>query len=141
MKRIQTKRIKVIFDTNIWISFTLGKKLSSLQKIISLPQFYCIISDEILTEYLLVIQRKKFTKYVTQRNIEDTLLLMQYVCKKHKITTQVFLSRDRNDNFLLSLSKEVNADFLITGDEDLLILNYFENTRICKFSEFEKLFQ
>jgi len=43
------------------------------------------------------------------------------------------------DNYLLSLAIDSNADFLITGDNDLLLLNSIENTKIIKFIDFEKI--
>jgi predicted nucleic acid-binding protein len=36
----------------------------------------------------------------------------------------------------LEIAKEVKADYLITGDNDLLELGKFENTEILKPSEF-----
>jgi predicted nucleic acid-binding protein len=36
------------------------------------------------------------------------------------VSTQVVLSRDAKDDHYLSLCKEAKADFLITGDKDLL---------------------
>lgn len=36
------------------------------------------------------------------------------------ITKHIVLSRDAKDDHYLSLCKEVGADFLITGDKDLL---------------------
>lgn len=44
--------------------------------------------------------------------------------------------RDEKDNFLLALAKDSKADFLITGDEDLLIIKKFQNTEILTYSEF-----
>ncbi len=38
--------------------------------------------------------------------------------------------RDPGDSFLLSMAKESNADFLVSGDQDLLVLEKFGRTRI-----------
>jgi len=46
------------------------------------------------------------------------------------------MSRDPNDDFLLSLSKDSNADFLLTSDKDLLELKKFGKTKIISLSEF-----
>jgi uncharacterized protein len=45
-------------------------------------------------------------------------------------------SRDENDNYLLSLAKDIKADYLVTGDKDLLVLEKFNRTRIVTFSQF-----
>jgi uncharacterized protein len=44
--------------------------------------------------------------------------------------------RDSKDNFLLSLAVLGNADFLITGDNDLLVLESYQATSIIKLSSF-----
>ena len=45
------------------------------------------------------------------------------------------------DNYLISLAIDSNSSFLITGDLDLLILSSIENTKIVKFTDFEKIFK
>jgi putative PIN family toxin of toxin-antitoxin system len=57
-----------------------------------------------------------------------------------KISTITNLCRDEKDNYLLSLAIDSDADFLLTGDNDLLELVKLNNTNILKFTEFEKKF-
>ena len=47
--------------------------------------------------------------------------------------------RDPKDNYLLALAKDGSADYLITGDLDLLTMEQFEKTKIVKLSEFIEL--
>jgi uncharacterized protein len=46
--------------------------------------------------------------------------------------------RDPKDNYLLALAKDGNADFLITGDRDLLVLERFDLTQIVTYQDFLK---
>jgi uncharacterized protein len=48
----------------------------------------------------------------------------------------VNVCRDANDNFLLALAKDADADFLLTGDSDLLVLEIFRGTKICTIRDF-----
>ncbi|MDR2652088.1 MAG: putative toxin-antitoxin system toxin component, PIN family [Prevotellaceae bacterium] len=48
----------------------------------------------------------------------------------------VTVCRDAKDNFLLSLAQDSHADYLITGDKDLLSLNMFGETKIITMSAF-----
>ena len=41
------------------------------------------------------------------------------------IQSVVTVCRDPKDNYLLALAKDAKADFLITGDQDLLVLKIF----------------
>jgi putative PIN family toxin of toxin-antitoxin system len=52
------------------------------------------------------------------------------------LKTKTNLCRDAKDNYLLSLAIDSDADFLITGDNDLLVLENVRKTRILKFTEF-----
>jgi uncharacterized protein len=53
------------------------------------------------------------------------------------VVSSVDLCRDAKDNFLLALAKDGKADFLITGDADLLVIKRFESTEILAYVEFE----
>jgi uncharacterized protein len=48
----------------------------------------------------------------------------------------VDVSRDKKDNYLLALSEASQADYLITGDKDLLVLKVSRGTKIVKMGEF-----
>jgi predicted nucleic acid-binding protein len=52
---------------------------------------------------------------------------------------KVSACRDEKDNFLLEAAVEGKADYLIRGDEDLLVLNPFHNTRIVRPKDFEEI--
>ncbi len=43
--------------------------------------------------------------------------------------------RDIKDNFLLNLAIDSNADYLVTGDSDLLELKSIRDTRIVTISQ------
>jgi predicted nucleic acid-binding protein len=47
------------------------------------------------------------------------------------------MSRDPKDNFLLDLIDVSGADYLITGDKDLLSLNPFKTAKILTPADFE----
>ena len=51
------------------------------------------------------------------------------------------MSRDPKDNFLLDLIDFSKADYLVTGDKDLLEHNPFKTAQILTPNEFEKQFQ
>jgi putative PIN family toxin of toxin-antitoxin system len=50
------------------------------------------------------------------------------------------LCRDRDDNNILHLAKTIHADFIITGDKDLLDLKFFKQTEIVSPGPFSKRF-
>ena len=132
----KTQTPKIIIDTNLWISFLIGKSFTNLKSLIVEKQIEIIISEQLLTEIRTVTQRPKLTKYFPQQKVEDFLEFLTSIAIKIEITSNVTLCRDPKDNFLLALAKDSKANYLLTGDSDLLILNRFENTEILKYIDF-----
>ncbi len=63
---------------------------------------------------------------------------MNSFSEKIDIHSNVEICRDKKDNFLLKLAKDGHADYLITGDNDLLVLNPFEQTKIITIRQFKE---
>ena len=112
------KPSKVIIDTNLWISFLIGKELHQLKDLIVNERIQLVISDQLLEELILVTSRKKLKKYFDQEKVAELITLLTLVSEKIKIKKIDKVCRDPKDDFLLALSKEAKADFLITGDKD-----------------------
>src|SRR5690606_24297879 len=93
--------------------------------------------SELLSELLEVAQRPKFKGLITPVLLTELLCLLEQKAEFVQVISTVDLCRDKKDNFLLALCKDGQADVLITGDADLLLLHPFENTQILKWSEFE----
>ncbi|MDR1405576.1 MAG: putative toxin-antitoxin system toxin component, PIN family [Prevotellaceae bacterium] len=129
----------IIIDTNLWISFLLTKQYPFLDALLENNAVALIFSNELLAEFVDVVWRPKFHKYFLGNDIE---MLVQYI-RQHahfvKVRSVVTVCRDAKDNFLLSLAQDSHADYLITGDKDLLSLNTFGKTRIIPISVFKTL--
>ncbi|WP_445737643.1 putative toxin-antitoxin system toxin component, PIN family [Mariniflexile sp.] len=85
---------------------------------------------------VFVVSRPKFKKYFLKKDIEKILEYFDQFGELIKVKSKINICRDSKDNFLLNLSVDSKADYLITGDKDLLILDKIENTTILTFSEF-----
>src|ERR1035437_7247449 len=131
------KSFKVIVDTNIWISFLIGKNLKGLQEYIDSQSIIIVTCNEQIQELTEVFKKEKSKKYFTFEQIGDFFELLDESSVKVVIKTKTDLCRDLKDNYLLSLAIDSNADFLISGDNDLLVLNKVESTKIIRFIDFE----
>ena len=56
-----------------------------------------------------------------------------------EVESSVSICRDTKDNFLLALAKDGNADYLLTGDKDLLVIIKFGKTKITTIADFIEL--
>lgn len=131
--------MKIILDTNIFFSaYAFDKTVLKLAD-------YCLINTSVYIsdEAMLEIKNKfldgKMAKVCKGFKHEQALEYLQ-VLENNLISvnpaTKVSICRDPKDNMFLEIAKEVEADCLITGDNDLLNLVKFENTEILKPSEF-----
>lgn len=132
--------IRVIFDTNIWISFLIGKRLSFIKKYIDDGKITIVMTDLLFTEIKEVTNREKLQKYFPKNNVTELIVLLETIGENVAIQPTHFINRDKKDNFLLDLIEFSKADYLVTGDKDLLEHNPFKTASILNPSDFEQLF-
>lgn len=128
--------IKVIIDTNLWISFLIGKELAKLKELIVDRTIQVVLCEQIIEEINLVTQRPKLQKYFPATKVQELLELLRIIGLWIEVTSEVSICRDPKDNYLLALAKDSEANFLITGDGDLLSLVNFEGTEISTYKDF-----
>ena len=126
---------RVIFDSNIWVSFAIGKRLNGLRAALAHPKVEVFVCQKLLWEVREVVQKPKLLKYISSERRKLLFELMQ-ACRCMQIVEQVSISRDPNDDYLLDLASTASADYLVTGDSDLLVLRNYQNTNIISFSSF-----
>lgn len=132
--------MKVVIDTNIWISYLLGSLLQGMDEKILSKEIKVVVSEEMLKELSEVASRPKFKNILTVRRIKELFSLLDSYAIVVSPSQKVNACRDEKDNFLLEIALEGRADYLITGDEDLLVLDPFHNTKIVKPKDFEGIF-
>jgi uncharacterized protein len=134
---MKAKSTKVIFDTNVWISFLIGKRLSFIKNYISSGQITIITTEQLLREIKEVTGREHLKKYFPEESVIELLELLETIAEKVEIKPTHFINRDPKDNFLLDLVDFSKADYLVTGDKDLLVHNPFKSAKILTPSNFE----
>ena len=133
------KSKKIILDTNLWISFLITKDYSFLDKYIENGKARLFFSEELIQEFLTIAKRPKLQKYFTDKDIEHLLHTFDNFGILIKVTSQIKLCRDYEDNFLLNLAVDSKADYLATGDKDLLEIINIEKTKIITIREFKDI--
>lgn len=76
------KSIKVIFDTNVWISFLIGKRLSKIKRHISDRNITIITTEQLLTEIKTVTNREKLKKYFPKESVKELIELLETIAEK-----------------------------------------------------------
>jgi uncharacterized protein len=131
--------MKIILDTNVFFSaYAFNNKVLALVN--HCMEHYDIYSSEaILHELKVKFLDGRMAKVAKNFEIERAISFIEFLEKKSvilKTKTQINISRDKSDNMFLELAHEMQAHFIITGDQDLLVIKNFEKTKIYKPSEF-----
>lgn len=134
---MKKKQTKIIVDTNLWVSYLISGGYRQLDKLIFSNKAKLIFSDELLNEFIEVSQRPKFKQYFQTEDIARLLYLFDTYGELIMVRSNLKICRDAKDNFLISLAHDSKADFLLTGDNDLLELKNYGRTSIITMSEFE----
>lgn len=132
-------KIRLILDTNLWIRYLIAKDLARIDLLFERDEVVLLFSDKLLEEFVEVAKRPKFRKYFAESDINELLELFDYYGLVVDVVSKVDACRDPKDNFLLALARDGHADYLISGDLDLLDLKLFEGTRILTFRDFEEI--
>ena len=132
------KSIKVIFDTNVWISFLIGKRLSKIKEYISNGNIIIVTTKQLIDEIRLVTSRDKIKKYFPKESVKELIDLLEAIAIKVEIKSTHFVCKDPKDNFLFDLIEFSDADYLVTGDKELLKHNPFKSAQVVTPAEFEK---
>lgn len=132
------RKIKLVVDANWFISACISRKSrrTLYYKILKNTHIQVYYSPELLAEFDGVITRRKFSKLISPSQVARfkafTLLYLQEV----SLGLIPQLSRDSNDDYLLAIADSCQADFLITGDDDLLTLGTYQKTTIVTMGQF-----
>ena len=130
------KPLRVVIDTNLWISFLISDRQRRLDSLIYSEQILFLFSTELLQEITETITKPKLRRYFSENAMEEMLLNLEAYIELVDVKSRVNLCRDSKDNFLLALSKDGKADFLLTGDKDLLELNKYGKTQIITITKY-----
>ncbi|MBS4025284.1 MAG: putative toxin-antitoxin system toxin component, PIN family [Clostridia bacterium] len=130
-------KVKIVVDTNIFISAFLGsKKAKFLVKEILNNEYILIMSVIQLAEVKEVLLRPKFKKYISVGEINELIDLLTLKVNTPAIYDKITDCRDKKDNMILEVAVYGNAQYIITGDEDLLVLHPYKWIKIVKLTNF-----
>ncbi len=125
----------VAVDSNVWISaLVFGGQPRKIFEVIVGNGHLLAISDELVSEVrrILVTKFPEFTE-----DFENLLKLLGNFTGYHQIGhKQYTICRDPNDNYLLELADVSGSQYLITGDNDLLLVKERLKFKITSPREF-----
>lgn len=140
--------LRVLIDTNVFVSHLLSRRIrsgtvSDIIEAMSLDRFTLLMPDELLMEIEDVItSRPYFVERIDPETARTFLEALRTTSELLPALTALppAIVRDHRDDYLLEQAKLGNADYLVSGDRDLLALaDSISNPRIVSPAEFMTL--
>lgn len=132
------KKIKVVFDTNVWLSIFMIKILTD-EYSQAKQELTIYISQDILLEISKVLLYPKIAAILQKANVTQKEMLrtieVNATIVKPKLKLQI-ITEDREDNKIVECALASNAYIIVSGDKHLLKLGAFRKTRIQTPREF-----
>ncbi|MCL2004868.1 MAG: putative toxin-antitoxin system toxin component, PIN family [Planctomycetaceae bacterium] len=130
------KKIRLVVDTNAWVSSMLSPGFRVRLKMVFNSKYRLLVSEALFEDLANAVRKPYLARQINPENYARLVALLKRSAELVDVRSVVDACRDPKDNFLLALAKDGHADYLITGDLDLLTMQRFEKTKIVKLSEF-----
>lgn len=129
---------RVVIDPNILASVLIGGQTRHQfdQLVDVADQIDICYADALLAEVEALPKHRYFQKKgINEQIVHDFLTRFIGFGLKVFITSEVKFGRDENDFYLLSLCRDARADYLISGDPDLVTLGMYGRTKIMRLPD------
>lgn len=127
----------VLYDTNVLVTFLSRRDaVLAFKKDVSEKRIVHISSLHILNEVEAVLSEKMG---LTRKKAKIAARLLERQSTIVNPTDIEKICRDPFDDYVLAAAKEGGADYLVTEDEDLLILKRYKNVKIVNISTFRSI--
>lgn len=131
------KNNSIVIDTNVIVSALIFSNSTAMQAFtLAYTRGLILMSVEIISELIDVLNRKKFDRYVSRETRENFLASLSTETELIETTETISICRDPKDNKFLELAISGNASYIVTGDRDLLELHPFREILILSPTDF-----
>jgi hypothetical protein len=132
------KKVKVVFDTNVWLSIFM-KKILSDEFSQAKQELTVYVSKDIILEISKILLYPKIAEILRKANVDEREILRAIeansIIVKPKLKLQI-IEEDVEDNKILECALASGADIIVSRDKHLLKLSRFRKTRILTPREF-----
>lgn len=128
----------IVIDTNLLISAMIAPNSmihEALYK--ALKEYVICVSQNTLDEFIEVARRDKFLRFI--KDISGREKFISDIVNASKMIEPIYTitdCRDPKDNIILELALTCQAQYLVSGDKDLLSLHPYQGIQIITAREF-----
>jgi putative PIN family toxin of toxin-antitoxin system len=132
--------VRIVLDTNVVMSALLwrGKPYQLLEAVRHGPRFVLYSSGVLLEELADVLTRPSAAKRLALIDKQAHEVLLDYIAAVEIVAAPALpqpVCRDPDDDAVLALALSASADLIVSGDNDLLVLEQFEGVPIVNATQ------
>lgn len=129
--------MRVVVDTNVLVSALLsGPVPRRIYHAFLDGSIALLFSRDTLAELIDVLSRPAFRSLTSETEVADLLAAIRRDALIVEAIERVSVCRDPKDDIFLACALAGRAEYLVTGDRDLLVLHPWRGIRILRPAEF-----
>src|SRR5690349_2665120 len=124
-----TNKLRVLLDTNVYISYLLNREgTGAVARIVQAARvgtFTLLVPEALVQELTTVVAQKPYlVARIAPEDTNELIFMIRTLAEVIGLAPQTapLTSRDPDDDYLLTAAVIGQADYLVTGDDDLLTL-------------------
>jgi len=136
--------LSVVFDTVVFVRSLINPHNRCGKVIFSLGDSYRLfLSPPVLTEILEVLNRPELTKKFHRLSEMNMTMVLNLLARADIVEIDLIqpVSRDVKDDKFLATAHMAKADYLVTEDNDLLVLEEYEGVKIITTETFLEILE
>ena len=114
------------------------KSSSAIKNILTNSNMVIAMTEILQSEIMAVASRPKFACHFAPEAGERLLTFLRSRSENYPLSEIPKRCRDPKDDYLLEFARVANADFLITGDKDLIEMHQMDRCQILTLDEFKQ---
>ncbi|MDW7992687.1 MAG: putative toxin-antitoxin system toxin component, PIN family [Anaerolineae bacterium] len=137
--------IRAVLDTNVLVSGLVAEG-GAPRRIVDAwleGRFTLVLSPYLLEELLHVLTYPRIANRIRLEEEEDLEVLLGALVSQAEVTEGMLslpgVTRDPKDDPVVACAREGEADYIVSGDQDLLVLGEYEGIRVVSPRELEIL--
>ncbi len=128
--------MRVVFDTNIFVSSFFGGKPKKIIDLWKKGEITLCLSDKILEEYIEVLQRLGLKNKIELAELLNLLAKRINVIFTKKTPELHLIEEDPDDDKFIECAVELKAEYIVTGDKALEAFREYMGIKIFTAHQF-----
>jgi hypothetical protein len=111
----KSEHFRLVIDTNLWISFIISDRFLEFDEFLKSSRCTLLFSKELIEEISRTASKPKLRPFFPVGTVDEMFNVIEPFSEMVNVTSSVKACCDPFDDFLLALTKDGKADFLITN--------------------------